>query len=144
MRDTRVILLAEDDVIDQQTIKRAFKELRIANQLVVTNNGEDALSYLQNMANQRPCVILLDLKMPKMNGLELLGVMKADEKLKVIPVIVFTSSNEERDKITSFGLGVAGYIVKPADYKKFIEAMRTIDIYWTLSELPPELRSGED
>lgn len=138
MRDDKVVLLAEDDMIDPQTIKRAFKDLRITNPLVITSNGEEALTYLRNVVNPKPCVVLLDIKMPKMDGLEFLRVMKLDENLKMIPVVVFTSSNEERDKIASFSLSVAGYIVKPADYKKFIEVMRTIDIYWTLSESPPE------
>ncbi len=138
MRDAKPVLLAEDDAIDQQSIKRSFNELHITNPLVIANNGEEALGYLRNSMNQRPCAILLDLKMPKMNGLEFLALVKADDKLKMIPVVVFTSSNEERDKIASFGLSVAGYVVKPSDYKKFVDAMKTIDMYWTLSELAPE------
>ena len=83
-----------------------------------------------------PCIILLDLNMPKMNGIEFLQVMKNDENLKRTPVIVLTTSGEEEDKTESFNLGVAGYIMKPADYVQFVEAVRAIDFYWTISELP--------
>jgi CheY-like chemotaxis protein len=139
MRYSKCVLLAEDDMVDQESLKRAFKELRITNPLVITNNGEEALSYLRDTANPRPFLILLDLKMPKMGGIEFLSVVKADEHLKSIPVIIFTMSNEERDKFITFGLSAAGYIVKPADYKKLIDTVKTIDLYWTLSELSPEL-----
>lgn len=138
MRSTKTVLLAEDDMIDQETIKRAFKKLRISNRLIITNNGEEALVYLKNTSHEKPCMLLLDLKMPKMGGLELLKIMKADDELKMIPVVVFTSSNEENDKLESFGLGVVGYIIKPVDYQKLVEAIKTIDLYWTLSELPPD------
>lgn len=137
MRDSEVILLAEDDFVDQQSVKRAFKELRITNPLVIVTNGEEALSYLQSKANRRPCVILLDIKMPKMDGLEFLRVARSDENLRTIPVVLFTSSNEERDRTKGFDLGVSGYVVKPTDFKKFVEAIKAIDVYWTLSELPP-------
>ncbi len=136
MKSTRPILLVEDDRIDVMTIKRALKELNVTNRLDVTGNGEEALTYLRNPENENPCIILLDLRMPRMNGVEFLGVVKRDETLKRIPVIVLTTSREEQDKVDSFDLGVAGYMVKPVDYQQFVEAMRTIDLYWTLSELP--------
>jgi DNA-binding response OmpR family regulator len=104
--------------------------------LVHTPNGKEAFEYLTGEGNERPCIILLDLNMPKMNGVELLKIIKADDVLKKIPVVVLTTSRDTEDKFETFELGAAGYIVKPADYKKFVEAMRTIDIYWTLSELP--------
>ena len=91
---------------------------------------------VRNANNENPSIILLDLNMPKMNGIEFLKVMKNDESLKRIPVIVLTTSQEEQDKIESFDLGVAGYMIKPVDYLQFVETMRTIDLYWTLSELP--------
>ncbi len=137
MRNLKPILLVEDDRVDAMTVKRALKDLNVTNLLVHTLNGEEALNHLRAKHNgDRPCVILLDLNMPRMNGVEFLKVAKADDKLKLIPVVVLTTSHEEQDVVASFKLGVAGYIVKPVDYKKFVEAMRTIDIYWTLSELP--------
>ena len=144
MRNSKPILLVEDDSVDAMTVKRAFKELKVLNPLVLTTNGEEALEYLRgfprsgvpNESNKKPCVILLDLNMPKMNGIEFLKVVKADEVLKKIPVVVLTTSKEESDIVESFKLSVAGYIVKPVDYKKFVEAIRAIELYWTLSELP--------
>ena len=136
MRNLKPILLVEDDSVDAMTVKRAFKDLNVTNLLVHTLNGEEALNHLRAESNGNPCVILLDLNMPKMNGIEFLKVAKADDVLKSIPVVVLTTSQEEQDVVESFKLSAAGYIVKPVDYKKFVEAMRTIDIYWTLSELP--------
>ncbi len=136
MRNLKPILLVEDDSVDAMTVKRALKDLKITNPLSHTLNGEEALNYLGDKNNSCPCVILLDLNMPKMNGIEFLKIAKADPKLKLIPVVVFTTSQEEQDIVESFKLSAAGYIVKPVDYKKFLEAMRTIDVYWTLSELP--------
>jgi CheY-like chemotaxis protein len=138
MRSSRPILLVEDDDVDTMTVQRALKELKVINPLIHTLNGEEALNYLKDGSNKKPCVILLDLNMPKMNGIELLRVVKVDDRLKKIPVIVLTTSDDVQDKVETFGLSVAGYIIKPTDYKKFVEAMRTIDIYWTLSESPNE------
>jgi CheY-like chemotaxis protein len=136
MRNSKPILLVEDDRVDAMTVKRALKDLKVTNLLVHTLNGEEALNHLRAESNGKPCVILLDLNMPKMNGVEFLKVAKDDDVLKSIPVVVLTTSHEEQDVVESFKLSAAGYIVKPVDYKKFVEAMRTIDIYWTLSELP--------
>jgi CheY-like chemotaxis protein len=136
MRSLKPILLVEDDSVDAMTVKRAFKDLNVTNPLVHTLNGEEALNHLRAESNGNPCVILLDLNMPKMNGFEFLKVVKADDALKSIPVVVLTTSQEEQDVVESFKLSAAGYIVKPVDYKKFVDAMRAIDIYWTLSELP--------
>ncbi len=136
MKNLRPVLLVEDDSVDAMTVKRAFKDLRVGNELVRMPNGEEALAYLNDAAKPRPCVMLLDLNMPKMGGIELLKVAKADEELRRIPVIVLTTSKDDRDKVESFKLSVAGYIVKPVDYKKFVEAIRILDLYWTLSELP--------
>jgi CheY-like chemotaxis protein len=136
MRSTKPVLLVEDDSIDAMTVKRAFKEIKLTNSLIHRVNGEEALEYLQEAGMEEPCVVLLDLNMPRMNGIEFLKIVKEDEQLKCIPVIVLTTSNEERDIVESFRLCVAGYIVKPVDYKKFVEAIRTIDMYWTLSEMP--------
>ncbi len=136
MRSSKPILLVEDDREDAMTVKRAFKDIKVTNGLIHVVNGEEALEYLRSESNKKPCVILLDLKMPKMDGIEFLKIAKADEGLKKIPVVMLTTSKEEQDVVESFKLSVAGYIVKPADYKKFVEAIRTINLYWTLSELP--------
>jgi DNA-binding NarL/FixJ family response regulator len=113
-----------------------LKDLNVINPLAHTLNGEEALEYLKNEENKKPCIILLDLNMPRMNGIEFLKVIKADDKFRKIPVVVITTSHEEQDIVESFKYGVAGYMVKSADYKKFVEAMGTINIYWTLSEMP--------
>jgi CheY-like chemotaxis protein len=136
MRNSKPILLVEDDEVDTMTVQRAFKDLKVTNELVHRINGEEALKYLRAEDSQMPCVILLDLNMPKMNGVEFLKISKEDEKLKKLPVVVLTTSKEEHDIVESFELSVAGYIVKPVDYKRFVEAIRAIDLYWTLSELP--------
>ncbi len=136
MRNLKPILLVEDDSVDVMMVKRALKDLNVTNLLVHTPNGKEALEYLTSEGNKRPCIILLDLNMPKMNGVELLKVIKDDVELKKIPVVVLTTSRDAEDKFETFELSTAGYIVKPANYKKFVETMRTIDIYWTLSELP--------
>ncbi len=136
MRSSKPILLVEDDVVDVMTIKRALKDLKVTNDLVLGANGEEALDYLNNNSNRTPCLIVLDLRMPKMNGLEFLKSVKSDDDLKKVPVVVLTTSENEEDRSDSFRLGAAGYMVKPADYEKFVETIRTVDLYWTLSELP--------
>ena len=136
MRNSKPILLIEDDNVDVMTVERVFRDLKIANQLVSTSNGEQALEYLRTNGNKKPCVILLDLNMPKMNGTEFLKIVKTDESLKKIPVVVLTTSSQQRDVVESFKLGAAGYMVKSVDYGKFVETIRTINLYWTLSELP--------
>lgn len=135
MRSSKPILLLEDDQVDAMTVKRALKEIHVANRLDIVENGEEALSFLRNPENEQPGIILLDLNMPRMNGIEFLTVAKQDERLKRIPVVVLTTSKAEQDKVDSFDLGVAGYMIKPVDYQKFIEVVKTIDMYWTLSEL---------
>ena len=136
MRSFKSILLVDDDDVDSLIAQRALKELKITNELIRKVDGEDALTYLRNASNPRPCVILLDLNMPRMNGFEFLKVAKADEALRNIPVVVLTTSDVDQNIVDSFNLGVAGYIVKPVDYKQFVEAMKTVDMYWTLSQLP--------
>jgi CheY-like chemotaxis protein len=136
MRNSKPILLVEDDRLDAMIVKRALSDLKVTNELAHTTNGEEALEYLRNEANKKPCLILLDLNMPKTNGVDLLRIVKADELLKKIPVVVLTASTEEQDVIETFKLSVAGYIIKPVDYTKFVEAMRTVTLYWTLSEFP--------
>lgn len=130
------ILLVEDDKVDTMTVKRALKEIQVPNQLKLAANGEEALEYLQNPENELPVVILLDLNMPKMNGIEFLRIMKQDSEMKKIPVVVLTTSQEQQDKFDSYSLGVAGYVHKPVDYDQFVDAMRIISQYWNISELP--------
>ncbi|MDT8303039.1 MAG: response regulator [Sedimentisphaerales bacterium] len=136
MKSSKPILLVEDDDVDVMTVKRALKDLKIKNQLVNTANGEEALEYLKNNDNTKPCIILLDLNMPKMNGIEFLQIVKADDTLKKIPVIVLTTSSQQQDIVESFKLSVAGYIVKSVDYAEYTEAINTINQYWTLSKIP--------
>jgi len=136
MRTSKPILLVEDDSVDAMTVKRALKDLNITNQLIRTTNGEEALDYLNTESNGSPCVILLDLNMPKMNGIEFLKIIKVDEVLKEIPIVALTTSKEEGDVKETFKLGVADYIVKPVDYKKFVEALSPINQFCSFSELP--------
>jgi len=130
------ILLAEDDQVDTMTVMRALKEIHVTNPLVHLENGEDAVNYLRDPQKEKPCIILLDLNMPIMNGIEFLQVVKNDSKVRCIPVVVLTTSEEQQDKVNSFNLGVAGYMAKPVDYRQFVEVMRSIDAYWTISEMP--------
>jgi len=136
MKNNKSILLVEDDQVDAMTVKRALKELNITNELFITGNGEEALEFLRDKDNESPCIILLDLNMPKMNGIEFLKIAKQDDSLRRIPVIVLTTSKDEQDKFDSFNLSVAGYMIKPVDYKQFVETMKAIKMYWVLSEVP--------
>jgi CheY-like chemotaxis protein len=130
------ILLVEDDEVDIMTIRRALKEIHVVNPVIPQENGEQALAYLRDPANEKPCIILLDLNMPVMNGIEFLQVAKNDDQLKRFPVVVLTTSEEQQDKVNSFNFSVAGYMAKPVDYRKFVEVMRSIDLYWSISEMP--------
>jgi CheY-like chemotaxis protein len=136
MQNSKPILLVEDDNVDVMTVKRALKDLKVSNQLVPINNGEEAIEYLKKENTTKPCFVLLDLNMPKMNGAEFLKTVKADKALKKIPVVILTTSNSEQDVIESFELGAAGYMVKSVDYEKFVETIQAIERYWTLSKLP--------
>ena len=136
MRSERPILLVEDDSVDVMTVERALKQVKILNPLYVAGNGEEALEILNDPDKLTPCIILLDLNMPRMNGLEFLSVIKPHEHLRKIPVIILTTSILEKDRVESFNLGVAGYMIKPVDYLQFVEVVGTIDLYWTLSQLP--------
>lgn len=130
------ILLAEDDKVDAMTVKRALRDINVTNPLIIVENGEEALAFLRDVSNQKPGLILLDLNMPKMNGIEFLEIAKKEEDIKRIPVVVLTTSQEDKDKMDSFNLGVAGYMIKPVDYMQFVEVVKTIHLYWSLSEIP--------
>ncbi len=134
MNNGRTILLVEDDRVDAMTVQRALRELKVSNPVVHVHHGEEALEYLRAPQNSRPGLILLDLNMPRMNGLEFLRVAKSDANLRDIPVVVLTTSKEDQDRFGSFDLSVAGYMIKPVDYVQFVELMRAIKIYWMLSE----------
>lgn len=132
----RSILLVEDDRVDCMTVRRALEEVKIDNPLDIVSNGEEALAYLLSAENELPGLILLDLNMPRMNGIEFLKTVKTHQGLKKIPVVVLTTSRADQDINASFELGAAGYIVKPLDYSEYIDAVVTIARYWQLSELP--------
>lgn len=136
MKSKRDLLLVDDDSLDVMTVQRAMKDIHVLNPLRVAVDGVSTLEYLQRCEDKLPALILLDINMPRMDGLTLLGILKKDLKYKSIPVVVLTTSPEERGKQESFRLGAAGYMVKPVDYLKFVEMIRTIDMYWTLSESP--------
>lgn len=135
-KPNKPILVVEDDDVDVMTIRRALKEIHVVNPVVRQENGEKAIEYLRDQGNSPPCIILLDLNMPVMSGIEFLEVVKSDENLKRIPVIVLTTSSEQEDKVDSFNFSVAGYMAKPVDYRQFVDVMRSIDVYWSISELP--------
>lgn len=136
MIKNKPILLVEDDMIDAMTVKRALKELNVINPVHSVENGEEALEYLNDTSKENPGIILLDLNMPRMNGIEFLKIAKNDDSLKHIPVVVLTTSLEEMDRVDTFNLGIAGYMVKPVDYKQFVDVIKAIKLYWSLSELP--------
>ncbi len=131
------ILLVEDDEIDVMNVKRAFEKNRIANPLWVAGNGLEALEMLRDSQIPRERrLILLDLNMPKMNGIEFLRELRADVELKLTPVVVLTTSDDERDRVEAYNLNVAGYILKPVTFVNFVESMATLNKYWTLVEMP--------
>ena len=135
------ILLVEDDEVDVMTVQRAFKKGNITNPLYIAGNGLEALTMLRGEPGQPSVVpfdrriILLDLNMPKMNGLEFLQELRADPTIRQIPVVVLTTSNEEQDRIQAYNLNVAGYILKPVTFSIFVELMITLNKYWTLCEM---------
>ena len=135
------ILLVEDDEVDVMNVQRAFKKNNITNPLFFASNGLEALSILrgsnaEKFIPQERRIILLDLNMPKMNGIEFLRVLRADDQLQSIPVIVLTTSNEDKDKVEAYKLNVAGYILKPVTFSSFVETVATMNKYWSLVEIP--------
>lgn len=137
--DDRVIniLLVEDDEVDVMTVKRAFTRANITNPLKVATNGLEALEILrkEELPPTRR-LILLDVNMPKMNGIEFLRELRADPKLQTASVVVLTTSNEERDRVEAYKLNVAGYLLKPVTFLQFAEVMTTLNKYWALMEMP--------
>jgi CheY-like chemotaxis protein len=137
MLNSKPILLVEDDYVDVMTVRRVFQDLHVTNELVWTANGEDALAHLRDKGKETPCVILLDLNMPRMNGVEFLQIVKADEALKDIPVVVVTTSGEQQDLTRSAELGAATYVIKCFEYREFREKIKTIESYFAPAQ-PPE------
>src|SRR6202171_1687008 len=137
------ILIVEDDPNDVELTLTALDEYNLANEVVITRDGEEALDYLycrgnfKTRSNASPAVLLLDLKLPKRDGLEVLQQIKTDEKLKMIPVVVLTSSHEEKDVVASYTLGVNAYVVKPVDFHQFVEAIKELGVFWALINEPP-------
>jgi len=137
------ILLVEDNPMDVDLTKRALRRRRTGDEIIVARDGEEALDYLycrghfKTRAGSNPSVLLLDLKLPKVDGLEVLQQVKSDEKLRMIPVVVLTSSREERDMVASYKLGVNAYVVKPVDFHEFVNAIKELGIFWAIINEPP-------
>jgi CheY-like chemotaxis protein len=137
------ILIVEDDPQDVELTMTALEEYNLANEVVAVGDGEEALDYLycrgkfQARTSENPAVLLLDLKLPKVDGLEVLQQIKADEKLRMIPVVVLTSSREERDMVASYKLGVNAYVVKPVDFHEFVNAIKELGVFWAVINEPP-------
>jgi CheY-like chemotaxis protein len=143
MADVKRILLVEDSPNDIELTLAALAENHLANEVVVARDGEEALDYLyrRGMFKLRepgqPAVVLLDLKLPKVDGLEVLAQLKADPTLKVVPVVMLTSSHEEKDLVRSYNLGVNAYVVKPVDFSEFVEAAKEVGLFWAVINEPP-------
>jgi DNA-binding response OmpR family regulator len=137
------ILIVEDDPNDVELTLTALEEYKLANEVVVTRDGEEALDYLycrgkfKTRSNGNPAVLLLDLKLPKRDGREVLQQIKSDDKLKMIPVVILTSSHEEKDVVASYKLGVNAYVVKPVDFHEFVNAVKELGVFWAVINEPP-------
>jgi CheY-like chemotaxis protein len=137
------ILLVEDDPKDIDLTLTALGEYKLANEVIVVRDGAEALDYLHTKGNYRsrirenPAVVLLDLKLPKVDGLEVLREIRSDERLKLIPVVVLTSSREDRDMVASYKLGVNAYVVKPVDFHAFVNAVKELGVFWAVINEPP-------
>ncbi len=137
------ILLVEDDPKDVELTMTALEEYNLSNEVVVAGDGEEALEYLfcrgkfRGRTGENPAVLLLDLKLPKVDGLEVLQQVKSDDRLRMIPVVVLTSSREERDMVASYKLGVNAYVVKPVDFHEFVNAIKELGVFWAIINEPP-------
>ena len=136
------VLLVEDDEVDVMNVKRTFKRSNISNPLYVAGNGLEALRMLRGTATEAPVmpnsrrIVLLDINMPKMNGIEFLQELRQDERLRATPVVVLTTSDEDQDRVEAYRLNVAGYILKPVTFTNFAEVMAALNKYWALCEIP--------
>ena len=137
------ILMVEDDPKDVELTLTALEEYNLANEVIVTRDGEQALDYLycrgeyQTRSRDNPAVMLLDLKLPKVDGLEVLKQIKSQGELRMIPVVVLTSSKEEKDMVASYKLGVNAYVVKPVDFHEFVNAIKELGVFWAVINEPP-------
>ena len=137
------ILIVEDDPNDVELTLTALGEYNLANEVVVARDGQEALDYLygrgafEGRDDENPAVMLLDLKLPKISGLEILQQIKTDERLKTIPIVVLTSSHEEKDVMRSYSLGVNAYVVKPVDFHEFVNAVKELGAFWAVINVPP-------
>ena len=144
MNELKRILLMEDNPKDVELTLAALDEHNLANEVVVTRDGAEGLDYLymrgqfQMRANGNPAVILLDLKLPKVDGLEVLRQVKSDPDLKTIPVVMLTSSREEKDLVLSYNLGVNAYVVKPVNFQEFLSAVKELGVFWAIINEPPQ------
>jgi len=136
MPNAKPILLVEAYRADAVTVERALKDLKVTNQLVDIPDAKKASAYLRTKGGKKPCLILLDLTTPETNGIEFLKTIKAHKSLAKIPVVAMVGSEQEGDVVESLQVGIAGYILKPVTYIKFVGAVRIIELYWTLSERP--------
>ena len=143
MSDLKRILLVEDNAHDIELTLVAFEENHLANEVVVVRDGVEALDYLHRRgifkmrAQGNPAVVLLDLKLPRVDGLEVLKQMKADPALRTVPVVMLTSSREEQDLVNSYNLGVNAYVVKPVDFSEFVSALNKLGLFWAVINEPP-------
>ena len=143
MDDKRTILLVEDNPDDVELTIRAMKQYNVRNKMVIVRDGAEALEYLfcegafADREPNPPAVVLLDLKLPKVGGLEVLQKMRADKRTRLVPVVVLTSSDEQQDKIRSYELGCNSFVRKPVEFDKFAEAVRQLGLYWLLLNEPP-------
>jgi len=137
------ILLVEDDPKDVELTLTALEEYNLANEVIIARDGEEALEYLysrgkfKTRSSGNPAVMLLDLKLPKVDGLEVLKQIKSEEKLRMMPVVVLTSSKEEKDMVASYKLGVSAYVVKPVDFHEFVNAIKELGVFWAVINEPP-------
>jgi len=135
---TKIILLVEDNPSDEKLTLRAFKKSGIANEIFVVRDGAEALEYVFGTGSHAlPSIVLLDLKLPRIDGLEVLRRIRADERTKLLPVVVLTSSKEDEDIARSYSLGANAYVRKPVEFSEFIEAARTLGLFWLLLNEPP-------
>ena len=140
-KNGRKIMLVEDNPDDVALTQRAFKKSNVANEIIVARDGAEALALLFDKTKELPALVLLDLKLPKVDGLEVLKRIRADEETKLIPVVILTSSKEDEDLKNGYKLGCNSYIRKPVDFNQFAEAVKTLGLYWlVLNEAPPKDR----
>jgi CheY-like chemotaxis protein len=146
MSKIKRILLAEDNENDVELTLTALQECRLSNEVEVVRDGAEALDYIYRRGSYSgregclPCVILLDLKMPKVDGLEVLRQIKSDPDLRHIPVVMLTSSREEKDLLLSYDLGVNAFVVKPVDFEQFVKAVRALGMFWAIVNEPPPIK----